>query len=128
MSSSRRRSLTPMMVLYVIAFGMFSLSAYYMYQAIVAYSEGSLDRALFFAIIGFTGIGVTMYMMSTMLKRAVKRVTPPVMSTIECFKCGFKNIRKFTVGDYVFKTEGNCQKCNLPMLITAIYAEEIKKK
>ena len=117
-----------MIVLYVIAFGMLSLSAYYIYQALGAYSEGSVDRALFFAIIGFTGIGVTMYMMSILMKRAAKHVIPPVMSTVECLRCGFKSIRKFAIGDYVYKTEGNCQKCNVPMLITAIYAEEIKKK
>jgi hypothetical protein len=117
-----------MIILYIIAFGMLSLSAYYLYQALGAYAEGSTDRALFFAIIGLTGIGVTAYMMSTLMKRAAKRITPPVMSTIECLKCGFKSIRKFAKGDYVFKTEGNCQKCNEPMLITAIYAEEVKKK
>ena len=128
MSGSRKRPLTPMIVLYVIAFGMLSLSAYYIYQALGAYSEGSVDRALFFAIIAFTGIAVTMYMMSTLMRRAKKRIIPPVMSTIECLKCGFKNIRKFAVGDYVFKTEGSCQKCNEPMLITAIYTEEVKKK
>ena len=128
MSGSRKRSFAPMIILYVIAFGMLSLSTYYIYQALGAYSEGSVDRALFFAIIGFTGIGVTMYMMSTLMRRLAKRVTPPVMSTTECLKCGFKSIRRFVVGDYVFKAEGDCQKCNVPMLITAIYAEEVKKK
>ena len=128
MSSSPKRPLTPIIILYIIAFGMLSLSAYYLYQALGAYTEGSMDRALFFAIIGLTGIGVTVYMMSTLMKRVAKRITPPVMSTIECLKCGFKSIRKFAKGDYVFRTEGNCQKCNEPMLITAIYAEEVKKK
>ncbi|MEM2093809.1 MAG: hypothetical protein QXI32_00755 [Candidatus Bathyarchaeia archaeon] len=128
MSGGTRRRSSPILVLYVIALGMLSLSAYYIYQAIGAYLEGMVDRAIFFAIIGITGVGVTMYMMSSMMKRVTKRVTPPVMSMIECLSCGFKNVRKFARGDYVFKSEGICQRCNVPMLITAIYAEEVKKK
>ena len=55
---------------------------------------------------------------------------PPLkmLTTIECRKCGFKNVRPFAKGDYVFKAVENCQKCNEPMLITGIYIEEVKKK
>jgi hypothetical protein len=128
MSGNAKRRLTPLIVLYIIALGMLSLSTYYIFQAINAYIEGLVDRAIFFAIIGVIGVGATVYMMSNLMKRAARRVVTPVMTTVECLRCGFKSIRRFARGDYVFKTEGNCKKCNEPMLITAIYAEEVKKK
>jgi DNA-directed RNA polymerase subunit RPC12/RpoP len=49
------------------------------------------------------------------------------MSTIECNKCGVKNVREFQRGDYIFKETERCQKCNEKMLITAIY-REVKEK
>jgi len=53
---------------------------------------------------------------------------PKVISTLECPKCDFKNIRDFQKDDYIFKKTGSCQKCNETMKITAIYREVKKKK
>lgn len=53
---------------------------------------------------------------------------PPVTTTIECKKCGFKTVRTFERGDYVFKEVDKCQKCNDKMLITAIYREITEKE
>jgi len=52
------------------------------------------------------------------------------MTIIECRKCGFKNVREFQRGDYIFKQMGTCEKCNEPLLVTGIYREikEPKKK
>jgi len=52
---------------------------------------------------------------------------PPITTTVECRKCGFKNVRAFQRGDYIFKEGERCQKCNNNTLITAIY-REIKDK
>jgi ribosomal protein L40E len=52
---------------------------------------------------------------------------PPITTTIECRKCGFKSVREFQRGDYIFKEVEPCQKCNEKMLITAIY-REVKEK
>ena len=52
---------------------------------------------------------------------------PPVTTTIECKKCGFKSVRPFQRGDYVFKEAEKCEKCSNPMTVTAIF-KEIKEK
>lgn len=115
----------PLIILFVIAGGMLALSTYYLYRAFQFYEEGATDNSIIYAIIGITGIAITFYMTFILRKRSVTRKeSPPIMTTIECEKCGFKNLRKFSKGDYVYKNIGNCEKCNEPMLLTAIYAEE----
>ena len=80
-------------------------------------------------LIGFMGVAVSTYMLFQTRKRMLrlKIEAPPITSTIECRKCGFKNVREFQRGDYVFKELELCQKCNDKMLITAIY-KEVKEK
>jgi len=119
----------PLIILLVIAMGMLSLSSYYLYRAFLSYGEGKTDASIYYAVIGATGIAITFYMTFILRKRQIMRKEPlPVMTTTECGRCGFKSLHKFAKGDYVYKTVGNCEKCNEPMLITAIYAEQEQKK
>jgi hypothetical protein len=79
--------------------------------------------------VGFFGLALSGYMLMQ-TRRKPKRVTlemPQVLSTLECPKCDFKNIRDFKRGDYIFKETEPCQKCDENMTITAIY-REVKKK
>lgn len=116
------------MILLIIAAGMLTLSSYYLYRAFLSYSEGKTDASVYYAVIGATGIVITFYMTFILRKRQIMKKEPPsVMTTTECVKCSFKSLRKFARGDYVYKTVGNCEKCNEPMVITAIYAEPEKK-
>ncbi len=91
---------------------------------------GSNDIAAYYLLlIGFLGMALSAYVLLQTRKR-IKRLSikaPPITTTIECGKCGFKNIREFQRGDYVFKEVDSCQKCNENMLITAIY-REVKEK
>ncbi len=76
-------------------------------------------------LIGFVGVALSTYVL-LQIRRRVKRLkieAPPINTTIECKKCGFKSVREFQRGDYVFKEVDPCQKCNEKMLITAIYRE-----
>ncbi len=76
-------------------------------------------------LIGFVGVGISTYWL-LQLRRRVTRMKielPPITTTIECKKCGFKKVREFQRGDYIFKEGDQCQKCNEKMLITAIYRE-----
>ena len=41
----------------------------------------------------------------------------------ECPKCGLKNKRLFTQGDFIIKEAGKCPRCSTVMSISAIYAE-----
>jgi DNA-directed RNA polymerase subunit RPC12/RpoP len=78
-------------------------------------------------LIGFVGVGISTYWLLQLRRRVTKMKIelPPITTTIECRKCGFKKVREFQRGDYIFKeVEGDqCQKCNEKMMITAIYRE-----
>lgn len=51
-----------------------------------------------------------------------------VLSVVLCTKCTFKQIKNFTLGDYVFKQEGKCTQCgNTSLFINGIYSESLKK-
>lgn len=45
-----------------------------------------------------------------------------VMSVVKCSQCSFKQIKNFSVGDYIFKRLGLCTQCGVANLsITGIY-------
>ena len=88
-----------------------------------------LTGAYVLLALGFLGIAISTYMLAETRRRLskLKIVIPPVMTTVECRKCGVKNVREFQRGDYIFKETDPCQKCSDKMLITAIY-REVKEK
>jgi len=88
-------------------------------------------QAWLLLVLGLLGVAVSTYVLVETRRRIskLKIVIPPVMTTIECRKCGTKNTREFQRGDYIFKETEPCQKCNDKMLITAIYREvKVKEK
>ena len=106
------------------------LSIYFIYDGTTALQHGSTDYS-YQIMTGIAGIVTSIYMITQFMRRlglGEQIIQPNVVTVVECRKCGFKQIRKFAKGDYVLKSVENCQKCNEPMLITGIYAEETKKK
>ena len=97
--------------------------------AVQAYSIGNIEVAVYLLIIGFLGVAASTYVLFQTRQRIIrlKIETPPITTTIECRKCGFKSVREFQRGDYIFKEVEPCQKCNEKMLITAIYREVREK-
>jgi cation transport ATPase len=87
------------------------------------------DAAWILLVLGLLGVAISTYVLVETRRRLskLKIVVPPVTTTIECKKCGVKNVREFQRGDYIFKETEPCQKCNDKMLITAIY-REVKEK
>lgn len=84
---------------------------------------------LSYMLIGFIGLAISAYLLSQ-TKRRPSRVAfemPRVITTILCQKCGFKNIRDFQRGDYVFKETEPCPECNEKMMVASIY-REVKEK
>ena len=88
-----------------------------------------LTGAYVLLALGILGVAISTYVLVETRRRLskLKIVVPPVRTTIECRKCGVKNVRDFQRGDYIFKETEPCQKCNDKMLITAIY-REVKEK
>jgi hypothetical protein len=91
--------------------------------------EQNTEASWVLLLLGFLGVSLSTYVLFQTRRRLskLKIVLPPVVTTIECKKCGFKNVREFQRGDYIFKEGEPCQKCNDKMLITAIY-REVKDK
>jgi len=93
------------------------------------YFAGEYEIATVLLLVGFIGVAAGTYMLFQMRQRLIRlRIElPPITTTIECRKCGFKTVREFQRGDYIFKEVDVCQKCNEKMLITAIYREVREK-
>jgi ABC-type multidrug transport system fused ATPase/permease subunit len=87
------------------------------------------DMAVFLLLIGFIAMSLSVYILFQSRKHmaSMKIEAPKVMTTVECKKCGFKSVREFQRGDFVFKELEACQKCEDKMLITSIY-KEVKEK
>ena len=115
-----------LLVAILIAFTL-SISALYIAVDQII-NQTDLTSSYSFLAIGFFGLGITAYILFQTRKRpepaSLKK--PKVLTTLECSKCDFKNIRDFERGDYIFKEAGPCQKCDQKMTITAIYREEKK--
>jgi len=92
--------------------------------------DQNTEAAWILILLGFLGVAISTYVLFQTRRRLskLKIIVPPVTTTIECKKCGFKNVREFQRGDYIFKEGDNCQKCNEKMLITAIYREDKDKE
>lgn len=108
------------------------LSLTSIYLAVMSLPElGAGDfSAGYFLIIGFIGLALSIYMLyqtrRSMLRLSIK--TPAVLTTMVCQKCGFKNVRDFREGDFIFKGMDSCPKCDENMIITSIYREIEEKK
>ncbi len=120
--SQQRRIPSSLLIIMIIALG---LSLVALVFATEAFIENDIANAGWFLATGFVGIILSFYFLMQIRGRAAKLriVIPPVTTTIECRKCGFKSVREFQRGDYVFKDLGQCEKCAEKMLITAIYRE-----
>jgi hypothetical protein len=106
-----------------------ALSIVALLLSVQAYLAGNEIVAGYLLIIGFIAMGLSGYVMFQSRKRvaSLKIEAPKVMTTVECRKCGIKNVREFQRGDFVYKDLDPCQKCDDKMVITAIY-KEVKEK
>jgi hypothetical protein len=113
-----------MIVLIVLALSIVALML-----SVNAFMVGNEAVAGYLLIIGFIAMGLSVYVLFQSRKRiaSMKIEAPKVMTTVECKKCGFKSVREFQRGDFIFKDLDPCQKCEDKMIITAIY-KEVKEK
>ena len=83
----------------------------------------------YYLLVGFVGLALSTYMLFQ-TRRHAQRFTledQPIVTTLICQKCGFKNVRNFERGDYILKDLGKCTKCEGTLMISAIY-REVKEK
>jgi len=125
--SSKGRISIILFVIILVALGL-SLAAFSL--AVIEYGSGDPTLGAYFALIGFMGAALLTYMLLQIRKRTFRLPIQAqrVATTILCQKCGFKNIRDFERGDYIFKDVTNeCPKCNKKMTIASIYREVEEK-
>ena len=126
-NSSKTRISTLLFIIILVALG---LSIVAFYQAVIAYAGEEFTLGAWFVLIGFMGLALLTYMLLQTRKRTFRLPIQAqrVATTILCQKCGFKNIRDFERGDYVFKETEECPKCNEKMMIASIYREVEEKE
>ena len=124
------RKVSPFFLVLILIGFVLSISALYVaVESILNPPENGALTSYSFLAVGFFGLAISAYMLLQSRgkpRRAVLEL-PRVITTLECPKCDFKNIRDFQRGDYIFKETGPCQKCEDKMTITAIYREAKKK-
>ncbi len=101
-----------------------------LYQAVYAFRNQEFNAGINFAMIGATTLALSTYMLFQ-TRRKMRKFTikmQRVITTILCQKCDFKTVRDFQRGDYIFKEEEDCPKCNEKMLIASIYRETDEKE
>jgi hypothetical protein len=123
------KQVSPFLLVIILVFFILSLVALFIAVESIIEQTDTLN-SYSFLLIGFFGLALSIYMLLQSRGKPM-RVTlelPRVITTLECPKCDFKNVRDFQPDDYIFKETGSCQKCNETMRITAIYREAKKSK
>ncbi len=114
-----RTSLAISMTLLVLAIVFMIMGMRYMLQGDEVVSTAMLAAAMALTIASWL----------TSRSVAAARETPiirmfEVSTELTCSSCGFKEVRAFRQGDYVFKPAGACPRCGGERFITAIFREE----
>lgn len=117
-----RRLSSIIILIIIVALG---LSVVAFYQAISEMTYGDPTLGSYFALIGVMGIALLTYILFQTRRKtlSLSLEAQQVATTILCQKCGFKSIRDFQRGDYIFKEAEECPKCNEKMTIASIYRE-----
>jgi hypothetical protein len=105
-----------------------------LYMGFQSYGTDDQDIAYMYMLIGAAGFAAIGYMffrtkaVTVQQKTDVTRVS--VVTTLECPKCNLKRVRDFQRGDYLFKDDEPCTRCDGKMMITRIAQkkEEAGKK
>ncbi len=122
------RKISPFLLVILLVTLILSVSA--LFLAVDAYiRDNNVVNAGYFMLIGFIGLSLSAYML-LQSRRRPSRIAfemPQVITTILCQKCGFKNIRDFQKGDYIFKETEPCPECNEKTMVASIY-REVKEK
>jgi len=125
------RRLSPFLLAVIVITLLLSLISIYEGLAEYLLPNGDTGTGSFYLSIGMITLALSMYMLLQTKRRALRLAgmeMQPLSTTLQCQKCGFKNLREFQRGDFVFKqTDQMCPKDNEKMVISAIY-REVKEK
>jgi hypothetical protein len=102
-----------------------------LYMGFQSYGNNEIETAFMYLIIGTSGfiaIGYTMFKSKPIKNDKLEAKEEDVITTLECNQCNLKRVRSFQRGDYIFKRDEPCTRCDGMMVITRIHTREDKKK
>jgi len=114
----------------IVVIGIFSLFSLWMgFQAFGSDHPEHSTYYIFIGTAGFAAIGY-MFFRTKAVTGARKPEAPKVdvVTVLECPSCNLKRVRDFKRGDYVFKDDEPCTRCEGKMLITGIHKRAEAKK
>jgi len=123
------RRVSPLLLTVLMIILVLSLAS--IYEGINYYMENDSASGSLYLTVGVTFLAISTYILFQTRQRVLRlgAAMQPLNTTLECQKCGFKNIRDFQQGDYVFKrTEDQCPKCNEKTMSIGAIFREVKEK
>ena len=102
-----------------------------LYMGFQEYGNNNMETAFMYILIGVSGfaaIGFNFFKVKPMAKQTSGPKTVEVVTTLECPQCNLKRVRAHQVGDYIFKSDEPCTRCDGSMVITRINARKDPKK
>ncbi|UCH57671.1 MAG: hypothetical protein JSV18_01775 [Candidatus Bathyarchaeota archaeon] len=106
----------------VVVIGIFSIFS--LWLGFQAYGSDHPEQANYYIIIGTTGFAIVGYMFFRTKSITTKKPLVPkadVITILECASCDLKRVRDFQRGDYVYKEDEPCTRCEGNMIITGIH-------
>ena len=106
----------------VVVIGIFSLLS--LWLGFQAYGSEHPDQAIYYIVIGSAGLSAIGYMFFR--TKAITDKIPDVpkvevVTILECPSCDLKRVRDFQRGDYIYKDNEPCTRCEGTMVITGIH-------
>ena len=101
-----------------------------LYMGFIEYGQDNLETAIMYIIIGssgFVAIGYSFFRAKPVAKSKDGPKEVEVITTLECPQCNLKRVRAFQPGDYIFKTDEPCTRCEGSMTVTRINARKDPK-
>ena len=102
-----------------------------LYMGFREYGENNIETAFMYLLIGVSGfvaIGFSFFRAKPVAKTKSGPKEVEVVTTLECPQCNLKRVRAHQVGDYIFKMDEPCTRCEGHMTITRINARKDPKK
>lgn len=102
-----------------------------LYMGFKEYGNNNIETAFMYILIGVSGfiaIGFSFFRAKPVAETKDITKDVEVVTTLECPQCNLKRVRAFQVGDYIFKKDEPCTRCEGHMTITRINARKEPKK
>ena len=113
----------------IVIIGILSLAS--LYLGFKSFTEDQITAYIYILIgaLGFAAIGYMLFRggrPSSQTKQDIPQVD--ILTTLECPKCNLRRVREFKKGDYVFKNDEACTRCDGNMIISRIHKKKDPEK